>query len=92
MVVLVMETAPESMRGEMKKWLLEVRPGVMVGNVSALVREKIWEKVCSAIPTLDAVLIYTDKNEVGFNMEMTGQPQRSVVDFEGIPLIKIIDK
>lgn len=92
MVVLCMETAPAGLRGEMKKWLLEVKPGVFVGNISALVREKVWEKVCSATPAIDAVLIHSDKTEQGFSMKMTGQPQRCIEDFEGIQLIRIIDK
>lgn len=92
MVVLVIESAPDAIRGEMKKWLLEVKPGVMVGNISSLVRDILWEKLCSVRPALDAVMIYSDKTEFGFSMKMIGEPQRSVVDFEGIQLIKVLDK
>lgn len=45
MVVLVLERVPVSLRGELTRWLLEVRAGVFVGDVSAMVREKLWELV-----------------------------------------------
>ena len=42
---MVIDNAPEKLRGELTRWLLEVKPGVLVGKTSAAVREKLWEKV-----------------------------------------------
>ena len=39
MLVIVMETASEKLRGELTHWLLEVKAGVFVGKASAIVRE-----------------------------------------------------
>lgn len=87
MVVIVIERAPLKLRGEMTRWLLESKPGVFVGNISALVRDKLWKKICEDENELSAIIIYSAANEQGFRMEMTGEPQRRVVDIEGIQLI-----
>ena len=45
MVVFVIENAPENLRGELTRWLLETKPCVFIGNVNAVVIEKLWEKM-----------------------------------------------
>lgn len=92
MIVLVTEKAPPRLRGELTRWLLETKPGVFAGKVSAMVREKLWEKVCAEEPTVSAVMIYAAANEQGFNMKMHGEPQRQVVELEGVQLIKYMDE
>lgn len=87
MVVIVIERASLKLRGEMTRWLLETKPGVFVGNVSALVRDKLWKKICEDENELSAIIIYSAANEQGFHMEMTGDPQRRAIDMEGIQLI-----
>lgn len=88
MVVIVMDHAPEGLRGEMTRWLLEVKPGVLVGKVSALVREKLWEKVTRDRTVSGALLLYSSDSEQGFRMELHGDPKRTVVDLDGVQLIK----
>ena len=88
MIVIVMDNASEKLRGELTKWLLEVKPGVLVGKTSALVREKLWEKVENDESKTGALLIYNSDNEQGFAIKMTGIPRRSVIDLDGIQLIK----
>ena len=70
MVVLVMDRAPQNLRGELTKWLLEVKPGVFAGKISALVRQKLWDRVCKNNNVVGAVLLYSMNNEQGFSMEM----------------------
>ncbi len=41
-----MTDCPPRLRGDLSKWLQEVNTGVYVGNVSARVRDAIWERVC----------------------------------------------
>ena len=88
MVVIVIENAPQNLRGEFTRWLMETKPGVFVGKVSAMVREKLWEKVCAEEMGLSAVIIYTAATEQGFKMQMTGEPHRKIVELEGLQLIK----
>ncbi len=89
MCVIVMDNARPGLRGELTRWLLEVKPGVFVGKVSAAVREKLWEKVQGDAEADGALLLYSSDSEQGFRMELHGDPKRTVVDFDGIQLIKI---
>ena len=46
MVVIILEKVSASLRGELSRWLIEPKPGVFIGHVSAMVRDKLWEKCC----------------------------------------------
>ncbi len=83
-----MDNAPEKLRGELTRWLLEVKAGVFVGKTSAAVREKLWEKVRQDRELSGALLIYSADTEQGFRLEMYGDPKRSVIDLDGLQLIK----
>lgn len=85
MVVIVLENASDSLRGELSKWLLEVKPGVLVADISKRVREELWKRVVQE--GISALMIYSYNNEQGFNIEMVGEPYRSVVSVDGIVLI-----
>lgn len=93
MVVLIVENAPQSLRGEISRWLIEPRAGVFVGNVPARVRDKLWELVTEKLTKrgdLDAgaILIHSAMTEQGFAIRSFGDPRRKVVDVEGLQLIK----
>ena len=87
MVVFVMENVPEKLRGELTRWMLEVKAGVLIGNMRATVRTSLWQKVKEGGGEGSALLIYSFDSEQGFNVEMIGDPNRSVVYLEGINLI-----
>ena len=87
MTVLILENASLGVRGEVTQWLLEVKPGVFVGKISAAVRERLWKKVKENMAEGAALLIYSAQNEQGFQMETCRTPERRVVDMEGIYLI-----
>ena len=89
MVVLMMDNAPVNLRGELTRWLMEVKPGVFVGKISSLVRQRLWERVCSNQGVVGAVILYSMNNEQGFSMEMHGTPYRKVVDINGLQFIAI---
>jgi CRISPR-associated protein Cas2 len=51
MVVVILESVPKTVRGELTRWLLELRAGVFAGNISAIVRDKLWETLfCYIVP------------------------------------------
>lgn len=89
MVVIILETAPIPLRGELTKWILETKPGVFVGNINAMVRMKLWKKILDYDNSINALMIFGAKNEQGFDILMNGEPKRGVIDIEGINLIKI---
>ena len=90
MVVMILERVPGSVRGELSRWMLEVRTGVFVGRLSALVRDKLWEYVESKIVEEGAcLLVHRAEGQQGFNIRMAGDPARTVEDFDGIGLIRV---
>ena len=88
MVVFVLENATEKLRGVLTRWMIETKPGVFVGSLNALVRDKLWDMIPDHAPK-GALMIYSCNNEQGFSIEMYGDPTRSVVDLDGIQLIKV---
>lgn len=89
MVVIVLERVPASLRGELTRWLLEPKTGVFVGKVSAMVRDRLWERVCRGMKGGAGMLIHHADNEQGFAVRYSGATSREVVDFEGLALIRI---
>ncbi len=89
MTVLVMENVSPSLRGECTRWLLEIKAGVFLGTISAAVRERLWALVQERSEGGDCLIAYSANNEQGFCMEIWGNPRRTIVDFDGLQLIKI---
>ncbi|MCG9890564.1 MAG: type I-E CRISPR-associated endoribonuclease Cas2e [Thermosynechococcaceae cyanobacterium MS004] len=88
MVVFILENARPALRGELSRWLFEVQAGVFTGRVSALVRQELWQMVEKKLGKGSAVMIYSANNEQGFKAQMLGNPSRSLVDIEGLLLVK----
>jgi len=93
-VIFILERAPASVRGELTKWLLEPKAGVFLGQVSAEVRDRLWEHVIRRFAEREAseasaVVAYSADNEQGFAFRIYGDPAREVVDFEGLQLVRL---
>ena len=88
MVIFIMQNVPTSLRGELTRWMLEPRAGVFVGTMSAMVREKLWEKISRGLRDGGAVGIHSSNTEQGFVIRTVGQTDREVEDFEGLFLVK----
>ncbi len=88
MVMLMVERVTPALRGELTRWLIQPRVGVFVGNVSALVRDKLWRRVQRSLRDGGAILVYSSNTEQGFRIELAGEPNRTVEDFEGLLLAK----
>ena len=85
MLVLILEKVPVGLRGELSRWLIEPKAGVFVGNVSALVRDRLWQKVSTARGLKGAcVRLYSSNTEQGFVIESAGEPSRRISDCEGL--------
>lgn len=87
MVVMVLTACPPGARGDLTRWLLEIAPGVFVGRLSARVRERLWQRVCSFLKTGRAIMVYSARNEQHLEFEVF-QPDWSPVDCEGLKLIQ----
>lgn len=86
MIVITLTNAPPSLKGDLSEWLLEVSPGVYVGNLTRRVREKLWERICSSLKTGRATMAFSTNTEQGFDFCTHGNTWETR-DFEGIKLI-----
>ena len=88
MVVMTLELVPPRLRGALTRWLIEVAPGVYVGQLSAMVRDLIWEQALEEAGANGRVIqVYRTNNEQGFAIRMHGDSKRSVVNLDGLQLI-----
>jgi len=89
MVVLILDRTSPGIRGELTRWMLQPRAGVFVGSVSAMVRDRLWTKVCAEVGAeAGCVMLHTANNEQGFSIRTHGKPSRAIDDFEGLLLIR----
>jgi len=87
MTVIVLEAAPDALRGRLSLWMLEIRAGVYVGTLSARVREMIWRTVRSGIGKGNAVIAWKTNTESGFDFQTLGPNRRLPVDYDGLKLV-----
>ncbi|WP_371151440.1 type I-E CRISPR-associated endoribonuclease Cas2e [Buchananella felis] len=72
MVVLLLSAAPAGLRGAMTRWMMELAAGVFVGNLSARVREQVWELVAQNLGQGRALLLWSSRCEQGFEVASLG--------------------
>lgn len=86
--MMILESVPIGVRGELTRWLLELRAGVFVGNVSAMVRDKLWEMVCDKLHKKGGgFLIQSTNTEQGYTVRSVGTTTKIVEDYDGLLLI-----
>lgn len=90
MLVVVTEAVPPRMRGRLAVWLLEVRAGVYVGNVSRRVREMLWQQINELAEDGNVVMAWATNNESGFDFQTYGKNRREPVDFDGLRLVRFL--
>lgn len=90
MLVIVVENVPPRLRGRLAIWLLEVRTGVYVGNVSKRVRDMLWSTIDKGINDGNAVMSWSTNTESGFDFLTLGENRRIPVEMDGIKLVSFL--
>lgn len=90
MVVVVAEAVPPRLRGRLAVWLLEVRAGVYVGDVSLRGREMIWHQIESLVDDGNVVMAWSSRHESGFEFQTEGKNRRIPVDYDGLRLVRFV--
>jgi len=90
MLVIVVENVPPRLRGRLALWLLEVRAGVYVGNVSKRVREMIWDHTEKGIEDGNAVMAWNTNTESGYDFMTLGKNRRIPKEMDGIKLVSFL--
>lgn len=88
MIVVITETVPSRLRGRLAVWLLEVRAGVYVGDVSRRIREMIWYQVNELAEDGNVVMAWATNTESGFDFITYGKNRRMPIDLDGLRLVK----
>ncbi len=86
MMVLDVTAVPAGLRGDLTKWLIEIAPGVFVGNPSARVRDLLWERTVALCKDGRALLIFSSNNEQGMEFR-THRHSWVPTDFDGLTLM-----
>ncbi|ELY4323298.1 type I-E CRISPR-associated endoribonuclease Cas2e [Cronobacter turicensis] len=90
MLVVVTESVPPRLRGRLAIWLLELRAGVYVGDVSRRVREMIWHQIAELAEEGNVVMSWATNNESGFDFQTYGVNRRIPVDLDGLRLVSFL--
>jgi CRISPR-associated protein Cas2 len=87
MLVIVVENVPDRLRGRLGVWLIEIRAGVYVGDLSVKVREMIWSQIEIGIEEGNAIMAWSTNTESGFDFLTLGKNRRLPVEFDGLKLV-----
>ena len=87
MTVITLSACPQKLKGDITRWMFEIDTGVYVGNLSARVRDQLWERICDNIGSGRASMAYSTNNEQKFEVKIYGDVWEPV-DFDGIKLVR----
>jgi CRISPR-associated protein Cas2 len=90
MLVIVTENVPPRLRGRLAIWLLEIRAGVYIGDVSRRVREMIWEQVTALAEIGNVAMAWATNTESGFDFQTFGENRRVPIDYDGLRLVSFM--
>ena len=90
MLVVVTENVPPRLRGRPAVWLLEIRAGVYIGDVSRRVRETIWLQISTFADEGNVVMAWATNTESGFDFQTFGENRRVPVDLDGLRLVSFL--
>jgi len=86
-LTVVTENIPPRLRGRLAIWLLEVRAGVYIGEVSRRTREMIWEQLEAGHEDGNVVMAWASNNESGYEFQTLGPNRRMPIDYDGLRLV-----
>ncbi|MHA1492277.1 MAG: type I-E CRISPR-associated endoribonuclease Cas2e [Promethearchaeota archaeon] len=86
-MMFITENVPPNLRGELTKWMLQLKAGVFIGTLSTLVGEKLWKKIQEKQGKGGAIWVKGTNNEQKFKVSTSGIINWIVNDFEGLQLI-----
>lgn len=90
MTIVVTEAVPDRLRGRLAVWLIQIRAGVYVGNVSKRVREMIWQQCEFFQEDGNIVMAWATNTESGFDFQTLGKNRRIPVELDGVRLVSFL--
>jgi CRISPR-associated protein Cas2 len=89
-LVIVTENVPPRLRGRLAVWLIEVRAGVYIGDVSMRTREMIWEQLENGVEEGNVVMAWATNTESGYEFQTLGPNRREPVEWDGLRLVSFL--
>ncbi len=87
MVVITLTDCPAKLRGDLSKWMFEISTGVYVGNLSARVREELWERICGNAGNGRACMVFGTSGEQRMDFRVCNTSWEPV-DLDGLKLMR----
>jgi len=87
MIAVVLSVTPSQLRGVLTRWLLEVAPGVYVGNTSKRIREHLWERIVEDVNRGRALMVWSCRSEQGLEFRAHNHTWETV-DLDGLILMQ----
>ncbi len=90
LMVVCVENVPPRLRGRLALWLVEVRSGIYVGNYSVRVRDMVWETVLEGLENGNAVMVWGEPNDAGYDFVTAGMNRRIPREMDGVKFISFL--
>ncbi|MEU2032848.1 type I-E CRISPR-associated endoribonuclease Cas2e [Nocardia amamiensis] len=87
MTIVVLTAVPPGLRGHLTRWLLEISPGVFVGNISPRVRNLMWQRIVEFVAEGRAIMVHSARNEQRLAFQVHGHDW-TPVDHDGLILMR----
>lgn len=87
MIVVTVSCCPPKLRGDLTKWFFEIDTGVFVGNLSARVRDAVWNRICENIGSGRATMVFNTNNEQKLDFRIHNSDWEPT-DYDGIKLVR----
>ncbi len=87
MTIIILEKVPSSLKGELGKWMIEIAVGTFIGVISAMVRNKLWEKCIYNCNGGRVTMAWKTNNEQGFDFKNHNENRLQPIDVEGVRLM-----
>lgn len=87
MTFILLEHAPNRLRGILTRWMVEPHPNVFVGQINARVRDRLFDQISRQIEDGAVLMIYEARNEQGYIIRTIGDTSHVSVDFDGLYLV-----
>ena len=90
MTVLVLDRVPPGLRGEVSRWLVEVRAGVFAGHLNALTRDLLWDRASDTAEAEggSALLLHDAPTAQGFAARTANPKGWYAEDVDGLWLVR----
>jgi CRISPR-associated protein Cas2 len=67
--------------------MIEVRPGMFLGNPSQRVRDELWKQITHRPPIGYVMQLWSSRHPQGYEYRQYGDSKRMLTDFDGLALV-----